>query len=175
MPLVGPEVTVCNARGAHNIPTAEWVAAAVFAMVKFFPLYYEIQRSGVWKRRNEVNENYRRIKGDNREQHPQELIEELTEKKILLVGYGAIAQEIERMLSPYRPHLVRGARRARTEPMVHPVSELASLLPEAEIVILLLPLTPESHGLLGKRQLSLMRQGAILVNAGRGPLVDTDA
>jgi phosphoglycerate dehydrogenase-like enzyme len=48
-------------------------------------------------------------------------------------------------------------------------------LPQAEVVILILPSTAESHHLIGRRQLSLMRQGALLVNAARGPIVDTDA
>ena len=60
-------------------------------------------------------------------------------------------------------------------PMVHAVGELDSLLPQAEVVVLILPSTPESRGLIGRRQLALLRQGALLVNAARGPIVDTDA
>ena len=71
--------------------------------------------------------------------------------------------------------LLRVARSARTEPEVHAVSELDNLLPRAEVVMLILPATPESRGLIGERQLALMRQGALLVNAARGPMVDTDA
>jgi len=79
------------------------------------------------------------------------------------------------MLEPFRVELVRVARTARTEPEVHPVSDIDSLLPQAEIVILILPDTPESHGLIGARQLELLPQGALLVNAARGPIVQTDA
>lgn len=79
------------------------------------------------------------------------------------------------MLEPFHVQIQRVARTARTEPPVHPVAELDKLLPEAEIVILILPLTAESHGLIGARQLSLMQQGALLVNAARGPIVNTDA
>ena len=43
-PLVGPHVTICNARGAHNICTAEWTLAAILSMLKYFPIYQEIQR-----------------------------------------------------------------------------------------------------------------------------------
>ena len=77
------------------------------------------------------------------------------------------------MLAPFSVELTRVARTAREG--VHAVSELDSLLPQAEIVILILPLTAESHHLIGRRQLALMRQGALLVNAARGPIVDTDA
>ena len=55
------------------------------------------------------------------------------------------------------------------------MSELDSLLPRAEVVVLILPATAETRGLIGRRQLALMRQGALLVNAARGPIVDTDA
>lgn len=79
------------------------------------------------------------------------------------------------MLAPFHVDLLRVARSARTEPKVHPVSELDSLLPKAQVVILILPATPESNKLIGARQLALMPQGALLVNAARGPIVDTDA
>ena len=94
---------------------------------------------------------------------------------MLLVGYGAIGKEIERMLAPFDVEMLRVARSARTEPEVHAVSELDSLLPQADVVVLILPATAESKGLIGARQLALMRQGALLVNAARGPIVDTDA
>ncbi len=58
---------------------------------------------------------------------------------------------------------------------MHAVSELDSLLPRAEVVVLILPASAETRGLIGSRQLALMRQGALLVNAARGPIVDTDA
>jgi phosphoglycerate dehydrogenase-like enzyme len=63
----------------------------------------------------------------------------------------------------------------RANPQVHAVSELDSLLPRAQVVVLILPLTADSHGLIGSRQIALMPQGALLVNAARGPIVDTNA
>jgi phosphoglycerate dehydrogenase-like enzyme len=175
-PLAGPHVTICNARGAHNISTAEWTISAILSMLKYFPFYLDVQRSGQqWKRRSEANVHYARITGDARSLYPPVTLEELTGKKVLLVGHGAIGQEIERMLVPFHVELVRVARTVRTQPLVHPVRELDSLLPQAEIVILILPLTAESHHLIGRSQLALMRQGALLVNAARGPVVDTDA
>ncbi len=172
---VGPHVTVCNAHGAHNVPTAEWTVAAILAMLKYFPLYLEIQRSGVWKRRFEASAMYSALNGDVREMYPRVLGEELRGKTVLLVGYGAIGKEIERMLGPFEVELLRVARTARIESEVHAVSELDSLLPKADVVVLILPSTAESQGLIGKPQLALMRQGALLVNAARGPVVDTDA
>ena len=174
-PLAGPQVTICNARGAHNISTAEWTVSAILATLKYFPIYLDVQRSGVWKRRFDANAHYASITGDARPLHPPVMLEELTGKSVLLVGYGAIGKEIERILAPFNIELVRVARTARKEPDVHAASELDNLLQQAEIVILILPSTAESHHLIGRRQLSLMRQGALLVNAARGPVVDTDA
>ena len=172
---VGPQVTICNAHGAHNISTAEWTLSAILAMLKYFPLYLDVQRSGEWKRRFEASAHYAQIAGDTRPLYPPVMLEELTGKTVLLAGYGAIGKEIERMLSPFRVEMLRVARSARTEPLVYPVSELDNLLPRAEVVVLILPLTGESRGLIGSRQFGLMRQGALLVNAARGPIVQTDA
>jgi len=173
--VAGPRVTICNAQGAHSISTAEWTLSAILASLKYFPLYLDVQRAEVWKRRFEASTHYTSITGDARPLYPPVLLEELTGKSVLLVGYGAIGKEIERMLAPFHVELVRIARTARTKPPVHAVSELDNLLPQAEVVILILPSTAESHHLIDRCQLSLMRQGALLVNAARGPIVDTDA
>jgi len=172
---VGPHVTICNARGAHNVSTAEWAVSSILAMLKYFPFYLEVQRSGEWKRRFEASANYAAINGDKRVLYPPVMLEELTGKRVLMVGHGAIGQEIERMLEPFKVELVRVARTPRTEPAVHAVSELDSLLPRAQVVILILPATPESIKLIGAKQLALLPQGALLVNAARGTIVDTDA
>jgi len=174
-PTVGPHVIICSARGAHSISTAEWTIASIFAMLKFFPFYLDLQREGKWKRRFEASARYAAVSGDTRPHYPPVMVDELTGKKVLLVGYGAIGQEIERMLAPFAVDLVRVARTARTNPEVRAVSELNQLLPNAEVVILILPATAESQKLIGAEQLGLMRQGALLVNAARGPIVDTDA
>jgi phosphoglycerate dehydrogenase-like enzyme len=174
-PLVGPHVTICNARGAHNIATAEWTLTAILSMLKYFPMYHDIQREGAWKRRFEAPQHYAAIAGDKRPWYPPVLLEELTGKTVLLVGYGAIGKEIERMLAPFHVDLLRMARSARTEPEVHAVSDLDKLLPRAEVVVLILPSTEESQGLIGERQFALMRQGTLLVNSARGPIVQTDA
>ncbi len=174
-PTVGPHVTICNAHGAHNISTAEWTVSAILAMLKQFPLFLDIERSANWRRRKEAAGEYARMIGDTRPHHPDVMLEELTEKTVLLVGYGAIGQEIERMLTPFHVELIRVARSSRAAPRVHPVSELDNLLPQAEVVILILPLTDESRGLIGARQFGLMRQGALVVNSARGAIVQTDA
>lgn len=171
----GPEVTICNARGAHSISTAEWTISATLAVLKQFPLFFDIQRSADWRARKQATAAFERITGDAEHPHPAVMLEELTGKRVLLVGYGDIGKEIERMLEPFRLVVTRVARNARTEPRVHAVSELDALIPAAEIIILILPLNEATRGLIGPRQFALMRQGALLVNAARGPIVQTDA
>ena len=129
----------------------------------------------MWKRRFEASALYASITGDERPLYPPVMHEELTGKAVLLVGYGSIGKEIEQMLVPFNVDLIRIARTARLEPEVHAVSELDDLLPKAEVVILILPASAESQHLIGAKQFALMRQGTLLVNAARGPIVDTDA
>jgi phosphoglycerate dehydrogenase-like enzyme len=172
---VGPHVTICNSHGSHNISTAEWTVGAILAMLKYFPFYLDVQHAGQWKRRFEASAHYAALTRDKRPLYPPVMLEELTGKTVLLVGYGAIGKEIERMLAPFHVEMLRVARSARTEPQVHTVGDLNSLLPRAQVVVLILPSTAETQGLIGPRQFSLMQQGALLVNAARGPIVDTNA
>lgn len=172
---VGPHVTICNAKGAHNISTAEWTLTAILASLKYFPLFYDIQQSAKWTRRFEAGPRYAAIAGDARPHYPPVMGEELTGKTVLLVGYGAIGKEIERMLEPFKVELLRVARSRRSEPKVHPVSELDAVLPQAQVIILIVPSTAESHHMIDGPRFALMQQGALLVNAARGSVVDTGA
>ena len=172
---VGPHVTISNARGAHNISTAEWTLTAILAMLKYVPLYLDIQRSGDWRRRSEASRLYQQLTHDERMYHPPVKLEELTGKTVMLVGHGSIGKDIESLLAPFRVDIIRVAHGARMQPPVHPVAELDRLLPGADVIVLILPLTAESKGLIGPKQFALMRQGALLVNAARGGIVQTDA
>ena len=173
--LVGPAVTVCNAQGAHSISTAEWTLAAILATLKYLPLYRDLQQKSEWCSRTKGSAVYAAIHNDQRPQFPPFMQEELHAKRVLIVGYGDIGKTIESMLTPFGVEITRIARTARTSPEVYSIAALDSLLPSAEIVILILPHTPESHGLIGAKQLALMPQGALLVNSARGPIVQTDA
>jgi phosphoglycerate dehydrogenase-like enzyme len=91
----------------------------------------------------------------------------------MILGYGAIGAAVEQRLAPFDVEVLRVARHARAG--VHAVEELGSLLGTADIVVVLLPLTPATRGLLDGDLLALLRPGALLVNAARGPIVDTAA
>ncbi|HTX40975.1 MAG TPA: 2-hydroxyacid dehydrogenase [Acidobacteriaceae bacterium] len=166
-------VTLCDGRGIHTISTAEWAVTAVLASLKYLPFYDDLRRSGIWSRRKEAEDRYRTLHTTDRRFYPVVLNEELHRQHVLIVGYGSIGQAIEERLRPFGPAVTRVARAAR--PGVHAVSELPSLLPAADIVILTVPGTSETTGLIGEREIALMKQGALLVNAARGSVVDTDA
>jgi phosphoglycerate dehydrogenase-like enzyme len=166
-----PEVVLCDARGVHDIPTAEWAVAAVLAMQKYLPFYVQMQERGDWTKRWQAREIYQLSHG--KEGSPPALVDEVADYTILIVGYGSIGQAIEARLSPFGPRFLRIARSAREG--VEPVSKLDELLGEADIVVLIIPLTSETRHLIDAKRLAKMKPGALLVNAARGAIVDTDA
>jgi len=101
----------------------------------------------------------------------------LADLRVLIVGYGNIGQAIEARLAGFEvASITRVARRARDgEVLVHAIDDLPELLPEADVVFLIAPLTPQTEGLIGAAELDLLPDGALLVNVARGKLVDTDA
>ena len=97
----------------------------------------------------------------------------LADREVLLVGYGAIGAAVEARLEPFECSVVRVARSAREG--VHAISELPDLLPSADVVVLVVPLTEQTRGLVDASFLDAMKAGALLVNVARGPVVDTPA
>ena len=169
--LFPPEVILCDARGVHNIPTAEWAVTAVLAMQKYLPFYVELQKQGDWTRRLQAREIYRLSHG--KDTNPVALLDEVADTTILIVGHGSIGQAIEARLAPFGATFLRIARSPR--PGVEPVSKLDDLLGQADIVVLIIPLTSETRHLMDAKRLAKMKPGALLVNAARGAIVDTEA
>jgi phosphoglycerate dehydrogenase-like enzyme len=171
--LMPPGVVLCDGRGIHNISTAEWAVTAILASLKYFPLYNDLQKGAVWSRRKEAEQHYYALHPPVTRPYPNILCEELHTQRVLIVGYGAIGRAIEERLQPFGPIITRIARTARDG--VHSIDHLPELLPSADIVVLIVPFTSETTGLIGAKELALMKQGALLVNAARGPVVVTDA
>jgi phosphoglycerate dehydrogenase-like enzyme len=152
IPFVPPGVTLCNARGAHDPAVAEWIMAVILAEVRLLPRFFAAQQAGRW---------------DFARSAP------MAGQTALIVGYGSIGRAVERLLVPFGVTVQRVARQSRRG--VAGLEELPSLLPRADIVILLVPVTPATVHLADARFLGLMRDHALLVNAARGAIVDTDA
>jgi phosphoglycerate dehydrogenase-like enzyme len=159
LPVVPPAVTLCNAAGLHDTSTAELAIALALASGRHLDEFARNQAEGAWK---------------------FAFGRALADQRALIVGYGHIGQAIERRLDGFEvASVTRVARSARPgtlmSPRVHPVGELHELLPEADVVFLIAPHTPQTEGLIGARELALLPDGALLVNVARGKLVDTDA
>ena len=78
-------------------------------------------------------------------------------------------------MTPFGVNFLRVARTPKQSPQVFPVGQLNELLPKADIVVLIVPLTDDTRGLIGEKEIALMKPGSLLVNAARGPVVETDA
>ena len=144
-------VLLCNGRGIHNASTAELALTLTLASLRGVPGFVDDQRDGRW------NHGWR---------------ESLADKTVMILGYGDIGRDIERRLVPFEVDVVRVARRARHD--VHGIEELAALLPDVDVVILILPGTSETRGLVDAEFLGRMKEGALLVNVARGSVVVTD-
>ena len=152
IPFIPPGVTLCNARGAHTPATAEWTAGVIIASIRNFPRFAAGQQAGHW------------------DPAQSDLV---AGKRVLIVGYGSIGEAVERRLAGWEVAIDRVARHARDG--VHPIDELPAILPTADVVVILVPATEETRRLVNAEFLKTMKDGALLVNAARGVIVDTDA
>lgn len=152
-----PGVRLCNARGVHEASTAELALALILASLRGIPGFVRAQDKGEW------HGGFRPA---------------LADRTVLIVGYGSIGAAIEDRLVPFElARVARVARSARTTERgpVHPLTELPSLLPEADVVVLSTPLTETTRHLVDAGFLARMKDGALLVNVARGGVVDTEA
>ncbi len=152
LPHLPPGIVLCDAAGVHDIPVSEWIVAAVLGAIKRFPEFRDAQREQRWAYR---------------------WVEDLEGSTVLFLGYGSIARATEKRLVPFEVGFIRVARTAREG--VHSIDELPGLLPLADVVINLLPHTPQTHQLVGAQHFALMKPGVLFVNAGRGKTVDQAA
>jgi phosphoglycerate dehydrogenase-like enzyme len=156
LPLVPPGATLCNAAGLHDTSTAELAVALALASGRHLDDFARNQSTGAWR---------------------FEFGRSLADQRVLIIGYGHIGQAIERRVEGFEvASVTRVARRGRPgRPAVHPIEDLPRLLPEADVVFLIAPHTPQTEGMIGARELALLPDGALLVNVARGKLVDTGA
>ena len=145
-------VVLCNARGAHTPATAEWAVAATLAAQRGLPHFTRLQEAGRWEMRTDHS---------------------LVGAKVLMVGAGDIGRTIGRMMAGFDVDVTWVARTAREG--VHAFGDLPDLLPHADVVVLIVPVTPETTGMVDAAFLAAMKDDALLVNAARGVVVDTDA
>lgn len=149
---VPEHVMLSVARGAHGGSTAEWALATLLAVYRDLIPFERERVAGTWGRRP---------------------TETLIDKKVLVIGAGDLGTQLRRRLSACDATTTLVGTRARDG--VHGFDEVPDLLGDHDAVVLMVPLTPATEGMVDAAFLSRMRDGAVLVNAARGKVVDTDA
>lgn len=153
-------VVYANAATVHETSTAELTLALILAAQRGIPGYVRAAERGEWEPTRETS---------------------LADRSVLLLGYGGVGKAIEQRLRPFEVTITRVATRARDDELdgqsvrVHGFDELDALLPLADIVVIGVPLTPATLGLVDDAFLTRMRDGALLVNIARGAVADTGA
>ena len=155
-----PGITLHNLH--HNAaPTAELALALLLAAAKCIVPLDGALRKHDWRPRYE--------------QPPRTVL--LRGKTVLVLGYGEIGKRVAAACRALGMQ-VAGVRRAAesvTPDEIHPPAALHELLPRAQAVVVCLPLTAQTEGMLGAPELALLPEGALLVNIGRAAIVDEDA
>jgi phosphoglycerate dehydrogenase-like enzyme len=151
-----PGQVFANAASVHETSTAELTLALVLAAQRGIPDFVRAAEEGRWAPARH---------------------ESLADRRVLLLGYGGVGRAIEARLEPFEVDLVRVATRSRDDELgrIHGIDELPALLPEADIVIVGVPLTDATTGLVDDAFLAALPDGALVVNIARGKVADTDA
>ena len=151
-----PGQVFANAASVHETSTAELTLALVLAAQRGIPDFVRAAEEGRWAPARH---------------------ESLADRRVLLLGYGGVGRAIEARLEPFEVDLVRVATRSRDDELgrIHGIDELPALLPDADIVIVGVPLTDATTGLVDHAFLAALPDGALVVNIARGKVADTDA
>lgn len=149
-------VALCNGRTVHDSGTAELAMGLVLAAQRGIGDAVRDMSDGVWR---------------------PVLRSSLADRCVMVLGYGSIGGAVGRRLAAFEAEVVRVARTARDAPegRVHGVDELPDLLPRIDILVVTLPLDDATHHLVDTRLLGLLPDGALVVNVGRGKVIDTTA
>jgi phosphoglycerate dehydrogenase-like enzyme len=145
-------VTLCNAAGVHDASTAELAVALAIASRRGFATFARNQVAGHWG---------------------HERMASLTDSNVAIVGYGNIGQTIAKMLGGFEVNVTAFSRSGRDGSLTF--DHFDRLLPTFDVIILIVPLTDQTHHLMNAKRLSAMKDGAALINVARGPVVDTQA
>jgi phosphoglycerate dehydrogenase-like enzyme len=145
-------VTLCNAAGVHDASTAELAVALAIASRRGFAAFARDQVAGHWG---------------------HERMASLTDSKVAIVGYGNIGKTIAAMLGNFEVTITAFTRSGSDGSLTF--DQFDRLLPTFDVIILIVPLTDQTHHLMNAQRLAAMKDGAALINVARGPVVDTEA
>jgi len=152
MEYVRDGMTLCNGKSIHDDSTAELAVGLIIASLRGFPDFV----------RNQDKSDWVHVKNKS-----------INDRKIGIIGFGSIGTTIAKMLSGFAVEIIPFTQSGRDNTIA--ITDLNKHLPTLDVVILILPLTKESKHLFDAKRLSLMKDGALLVNVARGPIVETEA
>jgi phosphoglycerate dehydrogenase-like enzyme len=154
-----PGVALCNAAGVHDASTAELALTLTLASIREIPEFVAAQRDSRWI--------------------PLRLHRALADRRVLVLGYGNIGRAVARRFLPFEVSVTAVASRPRAGDdlvdTVHGIHELPDLAARADVLVVIVPLTDATRGLVDAGLLARLPDGALVVNVARGPVVDTDA
>ncbi len=149
---VRPGLTLCNASGVHDASTAELAVGLALASRRGFPEFIRDQIAGTWDHRRFTS---------------------LSDSNIGVIGFGSIGKQVVKNLSGFDVNVTSFSKSGRDGSVK--IEELDKHLPNLDIVILILPLTDESRHMFNQERLAKMKDGALIINVARGPIIETDA
>jgi phosphoglycerate dehydrogenase-like enzyme len=152
IPFMRNQLMLCNARGVHDFSTSELAISLILAHFKNHRELADNQRQGFWNHKT---------------------IGSLYGKEIAIIGAGSVAQQLKSMLAPFECTVTMFGQSARAG--VEAISTVQATVGKFDCVVLLVPLTSSTHNLVDAAFLKAMKDGALLVNVARGPVVNTDA
>ena len=152
IPYLRPGMLLCNARGVHDASTAELAVGLAIASRRGFAEFIREQATGTW--------NHRRFPA-------------LSDSKVGIIGFGSIGKEVARKLSGFDVSITAFTQSGRDGTVK--IDDLDKHLPQLDIVILILPLSDSSRHMFNAARLASMKDGALIVNVARGPIIDTEA
>jgi len=154
-------ITVASAKGCNARAVAEHAFALLLALAKRIAELDDEVKRGVWRSYTE-----------------ESFLADLEGSTLAVLGYGRIGREVARLAKAFGMRVLAVKKRPQPDELADFVGGLDSLpwvLSEADFVVITLPLTEETRGLVGERELRAMKRGSILVNVGRGGVVDEHA
>ncbi len=157
--FANPEALLTNSSGAYGVTIAEHTVMMLLDILRRQPDYRRLVAAHEWRRDLTV----RSIKGS----------------RITLLGTGDIGQETAKRLRAFAPASLTGVNRSGRDPggfdRILTAENWESVLPETDVLIISLPGTKEAFHMLGVKQLALLPDGAVVINVGRGSVIDQEA
>lgn len=147
-------IKLFNARGVYSIPMAEWTILKILEIYKNSKIFYKNQENKIWEKDRNLLE--------------------LSGKKVAILGYGSVGKEIAKRLKAFDTTITAVDIKSVEDDNIDNyfnISDIDKILPAEDIIIITLPLTDETRGLIDFNTISLMKKNAILINISRGNII----